>query len=336
MRASIRQVAELAQVSPKTVTNVLHDRSARTSDATRLRVMEAVRHLNYIPVRTCVQNRRSETRVLGLYFADTDVTQHTVGTASFHGIQREAEKHGYDLLILGARPHWAAEREEMRFLDRRSDGFIFVNAPKQPDVLNTLVQNAIPAVMCYTCDVPPAIPFVMPDDADAMRQAVQLLARRGHRVIAHFAGAERHTSACRRRVAFSNAMRAAGLGRYADLVVHGDWNDEQVTNRQAVGQILELRPTAVVCGNDVQAALLCETAIASGLRVPEDLSIVGMDNMAEAQRYGITTLNNPFVDIGRTAVEVLLRLLAGEDALCLNRELPVTLIERDSVAGPRN
>ena len=329
MRASIRQVAARAGVSAKTVSNVLLGRDARTSEATRERVLEVARELNYIPVRTALQNRRVETRVLGLVLECTSFENH-LGAKTFEGVRREADRAFYDILILGARPYRRLGREEIQYLDRRSDGFIFVNVNREENPLPLLVENEIPAVTCYETDVPAGVPWVVPDNFGAMQIAVEYLASRGHQRIAHFAGAERHSDARQRRAGFGLAMQSIGLGRFSDLVVHGDWQTGGA-NEVGVHEVLRLKPTAVICGNDVQALLLRDTALAHGMVLPRDLSLIGMDNGVEAVEAGLTSLATPFMEVGRGAVATLLGLLAGGEPEALCRKVPVELVERGSV-----
>jgi DNA-binding LacI/PurR family transcriptional regulator len=331
MRTSIRQVAQYAGVSPKTVSNVLRGRDARTSPLTRQRVLDAVRELNYVPVRAAVQNRHVETHVIGLYFGESDITRHFVGLHTFEGIRQEADLHGYDLLILGARPQWVLERQEMQFLDRRSDGFILITPPRRTEIWDALVRHEIPSVVCSHLQSPPQIPWVVPDNAGAMRQAVQYLAARGHRKIAHFAGQDIHSDAKQRRLGFEAAMRELGLSYPPEYIVRGSWAGAPEKNPQAAAEILRLNVSAVVCSNDGQALLLWKMAEEKGMSVPGDLSIIGMDDTTEAAQQGLSTLATPFEAMGRAAVGSLLGLLNGEDAHSLCRVVPVELVERRSV-----
>jgi len=329
MRASIRQVAAQAGVSAKTVSNVLLGRDARTSEATRERVLEVARELNYVPVRTALQNRRVETRVLGLVLEQTTF-EGDPGGKTFEGIRREADAAFYDVLILGARPYRRLGRDEIQFLDRRSDGFIFVNVNRESSPLPLLLEHQIPAVTCYETEVPVGVPWVAPDNFGAMSKALEYLVNRGHRRVAHFAGAERHSDARERRAGFGLAMQSAGLGRFSDLVVHGDW-ESGAANEAGVHEVLRLRPSAVICGNDVQALLLRDVALAKGMVLPRDLSIIGMDNGVEGAEAGLTSLATPFLEVGRAAVISLLGLMAGEAAETLCRRVPAELVERASV-----
>src|SRR5687768_13962103 len=127
MRASLRHVAERAQVSRVTASNVVRGRYEQMSEETRERVLEAMRELNYAPIaQPTMQSRHVETRIIGLVFDNIEPEDYW-GTLTFRGLRDAAQHHGYDLLtILRAPARWMPNPEELRFLDRRSDGFIFI------------------------------------------------------------------------------------------------------------------------------------------------------------------------------------------------------------------
>jgi len=333
MRTSIRQVAQHANVSPKTVTNVLRDRDARTAASTRERVMQSVRELNYVPVRSASQNRRTETRVIGMSFNDLDPALDYHAVQTFAGCRTEANERGYDLLIYGACPSWAADRTEVRFLDNRIDGLILFGAPDLEKLCDTLIENRVHTVCCYSSAAPPAIPFVVPDNRRAMRDAVHCLASAGHTKIGCIAGGDIYSDALERRIGFQEAVASLD-GLVQTTIAYGCWEDDD-KNRQAADQMLDSDVTAVVCGNDGQAIVLWDRAIERGLRVPDDLSITGMDNSPEAAIRGLTSIINPFRTIGRKTVSVLLELINGADPSTLSERAPTELILRGSVAPRR-
>jgi LacI family transcriptional regulator len=104
----------------------------------------------------------------------------------------------------------------------------------------------------------------------------------------------------------------------------------------AAVRLLAKKPSAVVCHNDYRALILEEAALARGLRVPQDLSIIGMDDIPEAQAHGLSTMSIDFSEVGRRGVEALLQQVAGASAAEASRRIPTALVERRSVDdGPR-
>jgi len=341
MRASIRQVAERAGVSPMTVTNVLKNRANQVSEETRRRVLSAVEDLNYIPVRSAMQNRHVQTNAIGVLFLQD--MEGAVGHPTFLGICNHAKQLDYDLtILLRSEPNWQKPGVQSHFLDHRSDGFIFIGE-ERPDISALLVRNKIPVVECYSVAPPEGVARVLGDNRQAMRLAVEKLVALGHRRIAHIGGPEMISEARERADGFCEAVSDLLGVDGADFVVQGDswgdlWgfdygNDPGLKSRPVVEAALNLNATAYVCANDLYALALWKMAEQRGLRVPEDLSITGMDNIVEAAHKGLTTISTPFNLIGRTAVDVLHQLLNGAEPKEVSRVLPVELVERKSI-GP--
>lgn len=341
LRASIRQVAERAGVSPMTVTNVLRYRD-RVAEETQKKVLEAVEALNYIPVRSTMQNRHVATNAIGLLFHQD--MQGAVGYPTFMGICEEAQAHDHDInIVLRATPDWVRPGVEVQFLDRRCDGFIFVGDDR-PELSEALIRHQVPVVECYSPDPPEGVGSVVGNNAQGIHLAVAHLVKQGHRRIAHLAGPEFKREARIRRDAFCEAMHELTGYDGADWIVQADsWGDLWGCNyvgdpgeksRPLAEAVLKLDVTAVVCANDQLALAVWKMALQKGLRVPEDFSITGMDNINEAALQGLTTIAQPFHEIGKAAVDAVLALIAGADSKSVSQVLPVELIQRRTVAPP--
>ena len=143
MRPSIRQVAALAGVSHVTVVNILRGRDSRASAETRERVLAAARELNYVPIaQPASQRRHIETRIIGIVLDQFDIDESALGLSTFRGLREGAVEHNYDLLTLCRNePNWMLGGEELQFLDRRCDGFIFVGPYKRRAVLDAVASS---------------------------------------------------------------------------------------------------------------------------------------------------------------------------------------------------
>lgn len=331
MRSSIRQVAALAGVSHVTVVNILRGRDSRASAETRERVLAAARELNYVPVaQPASQRRHIETRIIGLVFDQFNIDETQLGLSTFRGLREGAVEHNYDLLTLCRNePNWMLGGEELQFLDRRCDGFIFVGPYKRRAVLDAVVAHGIPLVSCFNTDVPEGVPVIQPDDETAMRLAVGHLVQQGHGKIAHLAGPDSHSDARQRREAFEKATRDAGLGPcYVQQGRAGEWWPSPADMKQ----LLRQHATAVVCVNDAQALELWRVADEMGLCVPQEISIIGVDNIPEGVPRGLSSLAYSPVEIGRLAVDSLVTVMSGQPAPTRRFDVDVHLIERNSVA----
>lgn len=330
MRASIRDVAEHAGVSPVTVSNVLRGRTGRASMATRSRVLKAAKTLRYAPVAgPATQKRHVETRVIGLIF-DGAPLEGLWGMPAFWGMREAAVERDYDLLtMLRVRPDWMLDQEELQFLDRRSDGFIFIAPYNRYQMLEVLVSHQLPSVACFTTDVPESVPVIVLDDFGAMQQSVQHLIAHGHQRILHLTTDFKRSDFAERQRGYEQTMRQAGL----QPVVLADETLKTTNSADTfLRTIRQHRITAVACSSDGWAAYVLKVAQANGIRIPEDLSVVGMDDVAESEKYGLTSIRFSCEEMGRRAMEVIVDLIQGGDGKSVNRVIPVKLVERSSVA----
>lgn len=325
-RVSIKGVAELAGVSTMTVSRVLRgEGDSRYYD----QVMAAVRELDYVPVRSAKQNQHIKTNSIGVLLDGEFVLESLVGLYTFTGMANAAFASGYDLLMLQPKHHRSLEEQKIQVLDRRCDGFVFVVTYERPEVLEILVKNEFPAVTCYSTDVPPGVFSIVPDNGSAIRRAVELLHQQGHRRIAFWHACEGHSDARERRVAYEVTARELGLESH----VFGTENWTP-TDGVELDFLLRRRITAVICHNDERALALWDAACEVGLRVPRDLSIIGLDNINEAAQRGLTTFTNPFQAIGEAAVATVQAALDGNPPREYCQRMAMPFIERASVAPP--
>ncbi|MEO7900611.1 MAG: LacI family DNA-binding transcriptional regulator [Capsulimonas sp.] len=345
LRASIRQVAEAAGVSPMTVSNVLRGRTDLVVEKTRERVLQAARNLNYVPVRTAAQNRHIRTNAIGVVFLHSHRPDGPVGYPTFLGMYSRARELDHDLTIfLRSEPDWVKPGTEAQFLDRRCDGFIFVGS-NRPEITEKLFENKVPVVECYSVAPSPGAARVLSDNADGMRQAVMHLAQLGHERIAHIAGPQVNMEARERLSGFRAAMQERFGADYHDYVVLANtwgrimrfdnaYGDIDEITRPAIEAILSIGVTAVVCANDLLALALWRLAEERGLRVPQDLSIIGVDNIMQSQYQGLSSISTPFEQIGQAAVDAIMAIEKGVSTAEASRVLPVELIQRSSVSVP--
>lgn len=334
MRATIRQIAEEAGVSNVTVSNVLRGIESRAAPETRERVFRAAQKLNYIPVKPpTTQNYHVETRVVTLVPEHHDTRHYDLDLFTYQGVIEGAREHGYSVLTMVRREESVALGcESLRFLDRSSDGFIFTVSLQEQwsRVLSIVAENRVPSVVCYNRDVPEGVAYVDVDNGAAMREAVGHLVMRGHTRIAFVAGPPDNFDAQERLHEWRVAMCEHGLEASEDRVVQGA-DEGYVQNDAALASVTQLGVTAAVCFNDTLALALWDTVEAQGLRVPRDLSLIGMDNRPEGSARGLSSIAHSFIDVGRLAMEAWIELKNGADAAQCSKLAPVQLVSRESV-----
>lgn len=297
-------------------------------------VLAAVRELDYVPVRSAIQNRHVKTNVIGALLDSDFVLETELGRKTFDGLRRAAFDAGYDLLLLHPQQHLPLERQKIPFLDRRCDGFIFVVPAENPEILSLLVKHEFPAVSCYSTDVPEGVAHVVPENVVAIEQALQLLRERGHERIAFWGASQGHSDARERFGTYQRLMQAHGSTSVAfDIDADGSKTVE-VAARDILDTIVQQNITAILCHNDERALALWDAVLERGLHVPRDLSIVGIDDMPYAAARGLTTFVNPFFAIGEQATQSLFAMLGGETSQNSSRRLTMTLVERDSISSP--
>ncbi len=352
MRNGIRQVAQMANVSTMTVSRVARGQDALVHEETRKRVMAAMKELNYVPVRYTTQNRHVDTYAIGLVPYYVNAAMHEIDTFTYQGVVQQAYKHGYDLLVmLRDEAAWMANRKEVRFLDRRSDGFIFVSpgVGEWTSTLEALVENKIPSVVCYHRDVPDGVAWVDPDNESVIDLMLDCLISAGHRTIAYLAGPITVTSDQPRLVLyggerayddrerdriFRERIAAMSPGGIRGCVLTGVDVSYQVTN-EVLQSIIDSGATAVLCG-DYVALQLWTLAEERGLTIPGDLSIIGIDDSPLGGMRGLTSVHFRYSDVGAAAVDAWVDLKAGKSSAEASRKVAVSLVSRRSVSRPQS
>ncbi|RYG69051.1 LacI family transcriptional regulator [bacterium] len=334
MRSTIRNVAEEAGVSRTTVSMVLRGIHGHTTPETRARVLEAASRLDYMPVSPPTsQNRPIDTRIVTLVPSYHDMKTNGLDMFTYQGIVSSARDHGYSVLtLIGHETHRHSVEDKKRYLDRHSDGFIFV-APNQGDwdqALELVSKQAIPAVICYGRHSPSGIPFIDVDNESAMFGAVDHLVQAGHRRIAYLGRTTENSNEVERRSSWSRSMREHGLDGDDRFIVQIP-GSKHPGNEAKLASLLALGVTAVVCFNDEFALMLWAYIEAHGLKVPQDISIIGIDNTAEGMHRGLTSISHSFNEVGRLAMETWVELKNGGDADSASKLTPVELKSRTSV-----
>jgi LacI family repressor for deo operon, udp, cdd, tsx, nupC, and nupG len=330
---NIYEVARRAGVSTATVSRVLSQPDVVAPD-TRRRVLRAVEHLGYTP-NSAAQNLRT-LRTGKLLVTVPDISN-PFFSLILQGIEDAAQRNGYAVL-LGDTQH-DAEREERYALmlkRKEADGLIFLGH-RLPMEAAAIVSAVAPrcAPIVNGCEFSPrlSIPSVHIDNARAAYEGMDHLYGLGHRRIGIVTGPL--VSPLSRDRLEGATSRAKEAGAERDFVVmHGDFSIESGT--VAAERLLGRRdtPTAIFCFNDEMAMGVIEVARRWGLRVPEELSVVGFDDIRFARHMDppLTTIAQPMRAIGEGTVRLLLEILADGDAVPESVTLAHTLVVRGSTA----
>jgi DNA-binding LacI/PurR family transcriptional regulator len=328
-------VAQLAGVSHQTVSRVLHD-SPAVRPETRARVLEAMKELDYRPNSAARALVTGRTRTLGVISFDTTL----YGPAStVLGIERAAHDAGYFIIIvsLPSLTHESVRGALDRLRDRGVDGIVVI-APQETaaDALRGLA----PGVPVVAAEAGPgdAIPVAEVDQVAGARLATEHLLELGHRGVAHIAGPDDFMEAQERIAGWRAALAGAGIAAPTPYV--GDWSAR--AGYELGQRLLQEQPeaTAVFAANDPMALGLLRAMRERGLSAPEDVSVVGFDDVPEAEYFSppLTSIRQDFDEIGRRSLGLLLEQMKRRDGA---RERPrrfvvaPELVVRQSTAPPR-
>ena len=333
-RATIADVAARSGVSTATVSRVLSG-AAPASQGTRERVLSAVRDLDYRPSGVARALKRAETRTIGLLITD-------IGNPFFPQIVRavedEAHARGLGVVLCNASDDPTRELAYLELLlERRVDGLIVASARTTRRLASLLSRVPMPVVLVNAATRGSSLPGITTAHRRGARLAAEHLLQLGHRRIAHISAPFRHAAAARLRMAgVTDALVAAGLEASTLLVVDGDEHVDGGARAMEVLLAERDAPTGVVCYNDLTAVGALRGARAAGLRVPEDLSIVGFDDIEIASWTDppLTTVRQPTEAMGRWAVERLTEALGGNAVADEHVTLEPALVVRGSSGPP--
>ena len=340
MHVTLQDVAKLAGVSTKTVSRVVNNQG-ELSMATRERVQAAIEQLGYRPniLARSLVNRRTNTLGVVAWGIDYFGPSQTVV-----GIENRADELGYSLFLhLLTRPDEAKiERVMDALIDRRVDGVIWA-VPEVGDNrawIETDRLQQLPPIVFLSTLPREGLTSISVNNYQGAFQATQHLIAQGRRRIAMIAGPVKWWEARERQAGWRAALTEAGLSADASLVADGDWSAK--SGARAMQVLLEREPQidAVFACSDQIALGALGVAHQSGRRVPEDLAIVGFDNMPESEFFWppLTTVYQQLSEVGCLAVEKLHQMIecqrkdeAGEPPAATTL-MPTLIVRRSSVA----
>ena len=332
MPVSIREIARLAGVSSATVSRVINGSSLVTGETTE-RIQKIVRELNFVPNNSAIHLKNGKSQIYGIIIPDLTNPFFTETIKIFEELLVENEK---ELLVANTDFHATRmQRSVRRMLLRRVDGVALLTSEVEAAPLESLVQNRIPVVTTDHYRTGPGISDIVIDFAGGMSQLVAHLKSLGHRSMGFIGGTGNLITSRVRRESFLDAVVKQGLSSRDGWIVEGDFKVDG--GSAAMAKILEQPevPTAVVCANDLTAIGALRMAHERGVRIPEDISVTGCDDIAMADIVypPLTTLRISRKEYARVMFEALQR-----GSLDLARPgqrftLPTTLVVRRST-GP--
>ena len=307
--ANMRDIAKEAGVSIATVSRAINNADTVTSETTR-RIQEAMQKLHYKPKSSGGMHHRTRSHMLLVIIPD-------FGNAFFSDILRgmndESLKNGYALLLAASNSIVEREREFVKFLhNRQADGVIFLSPLLSGEELQA-IDARYPLVQCCEYNENTKLTHVSIDNYAACCQAMEFLIRLGHRNIAMLSSTNSFVSTKQREAAYKQTLAAHGLPLEPQFLRRGTYSFTNGYENMKCLLKRRLPITAVLAIADTVAAGASRAIQEAGLRVPEDIAVVGFDNvdLCNMVTPTLTTIAQPRHQLGATAVELLLDKIAG-------------------------
>lgn len=328
MKVSIYDVAKKSGLSVVTVSRVLNNMpSVRSSN--RERVLQAMKELDYHPNASARSLASGKTGIIGLSLT-------TLHDSFLDAVVKEVNdrlaENGY-FLALSITTGEDEQAHRSLFQEDRVDGVILLSPIREDEYVLELKKNRIPFVMLDNQQLNPSATSVIVDNFSGGYEATQHLIELGHTDIAHISGPELFLSSRERERGYRSALEKAGLKPFC--VERGDF-EISTGHEIARGWINSGRlPTAVFTSDDYMALGAMNAFILEGIKVPQDISIIGFDDQIIASDFRpmLTTIRQPAEQIGRTGVELLLKIINGTAKRNVTIQLSPELIIRESTSS---
>ncbi|OJF94728.1 LacI family DNA-binding transcriptional regulator [Alkalibacterium sp. 20] len=328
---TIYDIADHTGYSIATVSKALNNK--KVSEKARRKILDAVEELHYTPNSSARTLATNKSWMIGVVFGENlgSGIAHPFFGQVIEGFKKHAELYNYDLLFVSR--HMGLQQETYKHLSHRGvDGVVIVQSHGEDEIKK--LDHMIPTV--YIDRPTNESGTVYSDNQSGSRLAVNHLVENGHTKIAHIMGNQTTFPGIERATGFKKAMHEHGLPVREEYLVDGGFYS-QAGGREAMIRLLSLKdkPTAVYVGGDEMAIAAMKVTKESGLKVPEDISFIGFDDIKIAQHVepALTTIRQDKELIGQQAAIILLDKIAAKDTTRIvnKKMIPVTLIKRESV-----
>ncbi|MDI3547556.1 MAG: LacI family transcriptional regulator, repressor for deo operon, udp, cdd, tsx, nupC, and nupG [Halanaerobiales bacterium] len=308
--AKMSDVAKKANVSIATVSRVFSSPET-VAEETKKKVLKVVEELNYTPNVLARQLRKMETKTIVVVVPDIT---NTFFSRVLRGIETIARENGYRVLLGDTENDITLENEYLKTLyEKHADGLILLTARTDRITIEKLSEN-YPVVLACEYLEGSNLPTVSIDNISAARKATEHLIKLGHRRIAHITGPMNVILSRDRLKGYKQAMESYELEVDPILIQEGDFYYKTGYNLMLKLLFIENPPTAVFAANDEMAIGAIKAIQSQGLKVPEDIAIVGFDNIKMSAIFSpsLTTIGQPTYKIGEKAMNLLLDLIRGK------------------------
>ncbi|GKX29264.1 LacI family transcriptional regulator [Vallitalea longa] len=333
MKVTIKDIAEIANVSVATVSRVVNNKSKGVGEETRKRILELIDQYDFQPSAVARGLVTKKSKIIGLIIPDLTNPFYPKMTK---GIEDVAHEHGYNIILCDGNNSKEKEAAYLDFLNEHYVcGIIYNNFHTISNtILNKIMKSSLPLVFIDSKPETKRCKCVYLDNRKAMYELVEYLILNGHRKIAFITGPLDSYSTNERYKGYINALSDYDMPIDSDLIVQGDYIIKDGYN--AVGKLFSQTKdfTVIACCNDLMAIGAMEKLEDMGIDVPEDISVVGFDDIdiASLVRPKLTTVAQPIHEMGREAANMIINIIEGRsNKIQDNIIFKPNLVIRDSV-----
>lgn len=329
-KPTIKDVAQKSNVSVATVSRVINNLDGY-SEETRKKVIEVMDELGYQRNAIARNLKVKETRTIGVLYPKASTTYYV---EILDGIEDFAQCNNYSVIICNTGDNWERISEYLRVLsERQVDGLIICSIPPKDDLYEQVVESNIPTVLVSSLSYRYSLPYVKVDDYQAAYSATLYLIENGHKEIAVIAGKNDDFIAGVPRVnGFLQALKDNNLHVKKKLIQERGFSFSDGV--EGMKELLKAKEkfTAVFAASDDSAVGALSVAHAKGLKVPEDISIIGYDNtnIAQMSYPPLTTVGQPLYEMGKKSVEMLLKRISSNEKV-ESIIMPFEIVKRETV-----
>lgn len=310
MRVTIKDIAREVKLSPATVSIVLNNKPHRLSEETRKRVWDAAKRMNYRPNSLAASLKTHKTKTIGMVISN--FTNAYFGELA-RGVEEKCAQEGYALILCNTNNKSKKDFDYINILiDRGVDGIIISSEGIEPEEINRLVDHVISfGIIISSIDYMPrqkTVSKVMLDNRLGGYLAASHLIELGHTRIGCITGPlqDQNGAANQRLLGYRQALKAAGIRYNMKLVANGEYKIE--AGYQCTGALINMGVTGIVASNDLCAYGVYKWARDNGVSVPEDLSVVGYDDIVYSDFFSprLTTVRQPAFEMGYEAARKII------------------------------
>lgn len=329
---TLEEIARLARTSRSTVSRVINN-DPNVKESTRKRIRDVIQHLNYQPNQAARSLAGGITHVLGLVIPTgvASVFSDPYFPTLIRGISTTCQEHEYSVMLWLAEPEYERRTVMQMLQNGFIDGVIVSSMPVDEKMIEALISSRLPFILVGRHPQHPEISYVDVENQSGARQAVEHLLACGRRRIAHLSGPLNTIVGIDRQKGYLEALKAHGIPKDPRLLLEGNFSEEDgylLTRR-----LLPHQPDAIFAASDAMAMGAIRLLHEEGLSVPEQVAVIGFDDMPFAARSQppLTTVRQPILQTGALAAESLIARIEDPDQAGQQQiTLPTELIVRDS------